>query len=385
MLAVDPAEAQQVRARVVAHPGLAVKPPTEPAIGAGEHAILVLFFSPAYQYADWHKSFYASRRVDGTRWARHPIDGPYEDVGDVSVAYDGATGGFLTAGMADTTHLATCRFEPGTTTGELIPGTWTQVALDPEMGAVDKPWMLAGSHTLPGGQEYYIVYGLSGKYYLHSTNGGETWHQGPIAVDGQNIDGAWGAQPAIHAVGPLYVANISGGEIRFIVGEDQPDGTVDFAYLLQSVDPPVPVSISLREELVYDELPGDFPQRVGARIPYLAVDPSDPNRLYVAYHDVHQNDDTDVNIYLNRLTKNGMSGQRPIRSRSTMTRRSLKVTSSRLSSPWMTRAGSTSSSTTTGGSTSCRIRPTARRTPISMCTTPTASTRGRPGSTSGSS
>lgn len=307
MFGVDQAGAQQVQARVVAHPGPATDPPTEPAIAGGEHAILALFFSPANQYADMHKASYASRAVGGPRWARHTIEGPFQHIGDVSVAYEAPTGGFLAAAMAGDL-IVTCRFEPGPTAGELIPGTWKPVVCDPQLGAVDKPWIVAGCQGVPPGlenMEYYIVCGLVSKYYLHSTNGGQSWRAGGITVDGSNIEGAWGAQPAVHADGPLYVAYITAGHIRFVVGEDQPDGTVSFAYLLQSADPAVPVSIPLREDRVYDELPGAFSQRVAARIPYLAVDPSEPTRLYVAYHDVDENDDTDVNIYLNRLTKSG--------------------------------------------------------------------------------
>jgi hypothetical protein len=306
MLAADPAEAQQVQARVVAHPGPATLQPTEPALAGGEHAILTLLYSPPDHYADSHKSLYASRPVNGTRWAQHPIDTAYQHVVDVSVAYDAATGAFLAAAKAGN-DVVTCRFQPGPTSGELVPGTWGPVRLDPEMGIVDKPWIIAGSPTLPGGQEYYIVYGLTGKYYLHSTNGGESWHQGPISVDGQNIDGAWGAQPAVHSGGALYVACPSGSRdtIRFFRGEDQADGTVTFSRLLQGTDPDVPLTIPIRDPDCRFQIPGAFPLHSLMFLPYLVADPSDSDNLYVTYQDVDASNSGDVNVYLRKLTKTG--------------------------------------------------------------------------------
>ncbi|MBU0617283.1 MAG: hypothetical protein KKI02_06180 [Planctomycetes bacterium] len=308
MLGVDWARGQQVQARVVAHPGPATNLPTEPAIAAGEHAIVALFFAPAAKFAGWHKSFYASRLVGGKRWARHPIEGGYQDVVDVSVAYEGATGAFLAAATVGS-DIVTCRFEPGSTPGELIPGAWTALEREPGPVPVDKPWILAGSYTLPSGQEYYIVYfgDVNKYYYFHSVNGGQSWQHERIVVGEHNLTGAWCAQPAVHDDGPLYVAYVAGdgNAIRFLVGEDQPDGTVSFAHLLQTAVPPVPAGISLREDEVHEKLPGAFNQYVARTVPYLAVDPSDRGNLYVAYHDVAQTNPNDVDVYLRKLTKSG--------------------------------------------------------------------------------
>jgi hypothetical protein len=282
MPGVNRAHAQQVQKRVVAHPGPATKLPTEPAVAAGQDAIVALLYYPPGQGEPLHKSSYASRPVNGTVWGRHGLEGSCCNTADVSIAYDPLTRQFLAAAMANC-GVAIWRFEPGPKIGEVIPGEWTQVDVQAGDGPtlVDKPWILAGEANPATGQEYYIVYGLAEKYYLRSTDAGETWRHGGVEVDGENITGGWGAQPAVQGDGPLYVACPSNSldTIRFVRGADQPDGTVTFSWLLQSTDPDVPLTIPIREAVCYPRVPGGFSNDSIRLLPYLAADPSEPKNL----------------------------------------------------------------------------------------------------------
>jgi hypothetical protein len=126
---------------------------------------------------------------------------------------------------------------------------------------------------------------------------------------------AFCAQPAVYQDGPLYVAYVTGDmddpEIRFVVGEDQANGTVTFSYLYESLDPsPTLLTVPLHRKRFDDDpvcLPGSFEAKT---VPQIAVNPDDPNQLLIAYHDTASddpNDDAyrDMNVYVHEIAKSG--------------------------------------------------------------------------------
>jgi len=117
------------------------------------------------------------------------------------------------------------------------------------------------------------------------------------------------AQPAVDQDGPLYVAYRAGNAVRFLVGVDidpvAPSG-VDFFQLCSAPTEPggeaPPVAVPLNVTGIRDYVPGNFGGGMGT-VPQLAVDPSNPDRLYIVYQDVLEGT-TDVNVYIHALTRN---------------------------------------------------------------------------------
>jgi len=183
----------------------------------------------------------------------------------------------------------------------------------------DKPYLVAGEQT-PSGQEFYIVYMLSdfgsvNYKYLRSIDGGLNWSGGLIEVGTEPVSGIFPAQPAVSGADPLYVAYIQsviGGtdRIRFLVGTDV-DGPsneplVEFSQIvgatqmLGPVVPPLTVPLNRRAAGFGFKLPGGFQPK---RIPQLAADPTDPNTLYLVYHDVVSEGSSDSDIFFRKLTR----------------------------------------------------------------------------------
>lgn len=308
------ADPPQVEARQVASYGPLNITVTEPAIAAGPHTAVTVFFDRPRL-----RAWYAARKKGTKLWAQGVIDPntAYDNIHDLSIAYDTQTNGFLAVAKTEVLIL-TCRFEPGPDLGEVTPGTW-QPAGPWQYTTVDKPWIVAGDPNLPGGQEYYVTYSLGNHHYwyLRSVDGGQTWYRAPITLGGdpnQPVQGNGVAQPAVDGDGPLYVAYVTGSEnphIALLVGVDAPTSpppSVDFSKLKRQADdpndPPVPVGIPLNHTHFNALLPGPFETKV---VSQLAVDPSDADRLYIVYHNTETNDpnDTDVNVYLHKLAKVG--------------------------------------------------------------------------------
>jgi hypothetical protein len=122
------------------------------------------------------------------------------------------------------------------------------------------------------------------------------------------VSGGFCAQPAVYQDGPLYVAYINGGTIYILVGEDQPSGKVEFDNLVaEDSTPPVLLTIPLASANIRTDVPGNFLQPALSTVPYLAVDPGNSDRLFIAYHDTATNDvnDRDVNVYVRAIVRDG--------------------------------------------------------------------------------
>ena len=307
MLGVELSHAQQpaVRARAVAANGPDSRV-TEPAIAAGPDNVVTVFFDePDY------RAWYATRNNWTSKWTWGEIDPntAFTDFADLSIAYDRVTGGYLAAAQAEPgeagKRVVTCRFVPDPAVlGRVVPLAWEEL---PSLGVhADKPWIVAGDPNMHDGQEYYIVYlRIYNRYaYLRSVDGGESWVGGQIKVGENEVQGGWCAQPAVHQDGPLYVAYKRAHGIQFLVGEDQPSGLVTFAELLTTG--PVPLRIPLNKDSIRTHVPGQFePYAALGTIPYLAVDPNNADRLFIAYHDTATDDpnDRDVNVYVHEIVR----------------------------------------------------------------------------------
>ena len=187
---------------------------------------------------------------------------------------------------------------------------------------VDKPWIVPGEVDSVH-REYYIVYWHAppdtdkGYAYLRSTNSAEDWFppswdhpddNGMIKVNGERVTGGFCAQPAVWGDEPLYIAYPTVGVFRFLRGDDRvEDGGVNFSYLETTSGI---LELARNRSNIEDylpEIPHDSVQ-VTAVVPQLAVDPGDPDRLYVVYNDTATAEgegSTDVNIYLRVLTRSG--------------------------------------------------------------------------------
>ncbi|MBU0618458.1 MAG: hypothetical protein KKI02_12140, partial [Planctomycetes bacterium] len=308
MLGAEVSQAQQptVRARRCAALGPDSRV-TEPGLAAGPDNVVAVFYD-----LDTYRAWYGAYNMWTRRWTEGEIDPntPYQYIVDLSIAHDAHDGGHMAAAKAGA-RILTCRFvqDPSALKGDVMPLGWV-IAQEHEF-AVDKPWIVAGDPNLEDGQEYYVVYQVDfgGAYhYLHSLDGGQTWYPETISVDGQPVTGGFCAQPAVYQDGPLYVAYISGGTIYFLVGEDQPSGAVAFARLLRddtTYTEPLPLSIPLASPVIREDVPGNFPIPVLSTVPYLAVDPGNPDRLFIAYHDTATSDpnDRDVNVYVHEIIR----------------------------------------------------------------------------------
>lgn len=147
--------------------------------------------------------------------------------------------------------------------------------------------------------------------YMRQRGASEPWIQDAIEVSGQPVVGIFSAQPAVYDDGPVYVAYETEGpefSFEFLVGtDDNTSGGIGWDYLLDDLTGER-LAIPLNHEVGYwvNQLPGFA--GIGGRPPQLAMDPTDPTRIYVAYDDTDPcpcppGETTDVEVYVSRLDK----------------------------------------------------------------------------------
>jgi hypothetical protein len=280
----------------------------EPAVAAGPDDVITVFHIKDTGVGYGVYDTLAQQWVDqGT------IDtANYPTAHDPAIAYNSQTGGFVAVARTTDGYILCSHYSP--TTAEF--GPWDDIA---GSGAFthDKPWIVAGDPNLPTGQEFYLTWHADYEY-RRSIDGGDSWVGGQIidSDTGQPVIGGCCPQPAVYQGGPLYVAYVnalpSSIFIRFLVGEDIDDpndpnyGGVRFRHLhrpatpLGGPMPLVPLTVPLNHVVFNDHLPGNFEAKL---VPQLAVDPTDPDRLYVVYHDTATAASSDVNVYLRVLTR----------------------------------------------------------------------------------
>lgn len=310
---VTGAEPPDVQPREVASYGPTKRTVTEPAVAAGQDAVVTVFYDRPG--GTRHAACYGAFNKNTGKWTEGQIDPrtSHDAVVDLSIAYDPSTHNFLAVGKT-ATQILTCRFEPGPQLGEVSPRGW-DVEVNHYPTLVDKPWIVAGDPSRPTGQEYYIVYMTDlggGPYaYLRSVDGGQSWCQDLVrlADTGQPVIGEFCAQPVVDGDGPLYIACIAGNSIRFLVGQDvdgAASGPVRFWRLHAPPDDPndpaPALTVRLNERVLHDDIPGNFPHPMGSTVPQLAVDRANPGRLHLVYHDVAPGT-SDVNVYMHTVTR----------------------------------------------------------------------------------
>ena len=336
LAANSPGRAQTVHARRVAltgPSGYEGKAVWEPAVAAGRNSVIALSnvgqrILSRIAYAVYEQGLWRNDAILDPNTTTQVIDSsvvfnPYTDPNDPDE--------FIAAALLGSEHDIVVSHYPDPSDPNDF-GKWESVAdwdpdpNDPSYG-VDKPWIVAGAED-----EYYIVYRLKppgkayGYAYLRTTDGGDTWYPDPDPNDPNNsgaivtsagrVTGDFCAQPAVYDDGPLYVAYITGDVIAFLQGDD--DGNeVNFTQLLKichiGVGSGPQGHIALEIPLTVGDVTDYLPRVTWWQIktvPQLAADPSDPDRLYVVYHDVAEDpndpndpNDVDVDVFLVVLEK----------------------------------------------------------------------------------
>ena len=243
-----------------------------------------------------------------------------QGLGDPSVVYDvagetsGADGGFLCAAIAKVTGgsnegvVIVNRYTPGSGWN----AAWT--VLDRQSASygvpVDKAFIVAGEPD-----EFYVTWweheNATGNYrFARTTNGGSQssdWTVGAIAnASGSPFNGLWAPQPAVYSDKNLYVLHvIDTVRFRILKGTDQAGGGVSFK-VLQTRTPNgnTPLLLEVEPDAwhnIHRVAPGITESGF---MPQLEADPTNPNRLYIAYQDVDPVDD-DMDVFVNTINRVG--------------------------------------------------------------------------------
>lgn len=319
-LLVCESRAQAPAARVVASLGVtrASVPVWETHVAMSQDAlVLVHNVGPRTQVG--RDIGYAWAILQGGQWVWQgegiiPRSG-FNDAIDPSVAYSAATNEFVVAALVGgyPSNLGVAHWKVGQ--GPPFAGGFT--LCNPTAPGGDKPWIVAGEgfQTSDGlKQEYYILYNdLNGAYrYLRSKDGGHGWEPGAVTPPDFPAYGGLAAQPAVLGSGTLYVAyratalSGQGPVIRVLAGTDAPDGKVDWVHLRGvSVNDPLEIPLLVADASQDLPLPGNYHKNIET-IPQIAVDPTSPDRLFIAYHDRSGRavpNDVDVDVKLARLER----------------------------------------------------------------------------------
>jgi len=267
---------------------------------------------------------YAVRNTGASgRWTEGEIVSDVGGLLEPTVAHDPTTGDFVATAMLGL-HLSVFKSTFSSLASQWEP--WEEIAFSFDDGSngYDKP-MVVGGQSLPTGAEYYMVAGRAivptglGLSYRRSIDGGTTWVGGPaLFSNGTSTPGTKSFWIAAGSDGQVYVAyndELPSPKIHFLVGKDQPNGTVVFSKLFQVSpgDGPMgpqrpPLQIAVNRSIINEGLSNNLAPGSGdmfriPAIPQIASDPADPDVLYVGYSDTPTGTSTDVEIYFHRLDR----------------------------------------------------------------------------------
>jgi hypothetical protein len=200
------------------------------------------------------------------------------------------------------------------------------------------------------GQEYYIVawaHSIDRLVYQRSMDSGASWEGGLVYLNGDEqqpvVAPYFCAQPTavVEVDGPLYIAYVrdnpdsvsppeqpnecQGARFLFLRGHDLASGEVVFTQLLGLHGPvgpgeglwlpPVPLSVSPTCGAIINFVARHrspacyFGQMLDRVIPQLVTDASNPECMYLAYHDVRTDAQgqptSNVDVFVRRMTKLG--------------------------------------------------------------------------------
>lgn len=251
----------------------------------------------------------------------------YDTIGltDPSVAVDPLSGDFLVCALLrNLTQIVVARY----TRSDDQMGAWEEIG--PVGVGFDKPWIVASEVFVPGGPaapggpgatEFYITW-FGGApphlFYLRSRNAGFDWAGGDALRDlndpSSTIPLETWPVPSVHATtDPLYVAFKNGYDVNFVRAVDvnfgPHAGKALFSYLLDTGDQPLTVTRIINSASLWMKVP-----HIGLVSPRghcldLAVDPTNTNRLFLAYSDLQSSTSNDVDVYLRQLTRNPVTGR----------------------------------------------------------------------------
>lgn len=325
------ASAQAIQPVEVASYGPAGLDVTETDIAVGDGNVVAVYIATnAYDFTD-SRIGYAHRTSDS--WTSDVISNyvdptlTLDGVTDPSVVFDRSTGEFVCGALGSKTrppqevdkYILISRFHPD----DPLPGwdDWqilymaTGSALE---SALDKPFLVAGELDEAKGQEPYLLCmevllpAQTPVYrYFRQRGVGETWVHDRIGVSGEPVQGLFSAQPSVYDDGPIYMAYHTYStpyQFEFLVGaDDNATGGVDWDYLRDDATAQhLFVAFNHPAGPWNDKLPGFF--FTGSRAPQLAVDPTSPDRLFIAYDDTDPcpcppGEPDDVEVYVTRLDR----------------------------------------------------------------------------------
>ncbi|MFH0944844.1 MAG: sialidase family protein [Planctomycetota bacterium] len=253
---------------------------------------------------------------DGSTWTEGTVTGGLFD--DPSVCYYGTV---VISGTPVETFLCCYRnggvcevkaFNPATLAFDLDP----VLVGNPDGGGIlDKSWIISGRqqttyndlhvtwHEGPGGANLR---------FTTSRDGGATWSTPDVITDrldpstpinGRMVQSTVGDTTV---PGPIYFAYMPGasGDIRIMQGTEETSSSTnsgwEFEHLRNSSG--ILTLDTNGSDDMADDVPGPF--RV-LRIPQLVADPTDPNRLYLVYHDAAAPGSDDLDVFCATLTKSG--------------------------------------------------------------------------------
>ncbi|MFG0252644.1 MAG: hypothetical protein ACF8NJ_07230 [Phycisphaerales bacterium JB038] len=339
-LAGGPAWGQQftVEDRVLASVdpsgGVNEVPIWEATIAAGPTHVVTAFNMTPMHAQDLGYAVYDRTSGEWSEGIVPPGDGIVHREIDPVLVYDSVAGHFLLIQLNDTLKRVEARtYQASTDTW----ADWTPVYTSPV--GLDKPWVTPGEVRpgTPDQREFYVIlqesvgkaYKLS---YARSVDGGATWYGDEVKVDDEIVYGRF-TFTACHEARNAYFSFVGTNDeeetgIMFLEGVD--DDTVpgqpalEFRQLQHcgigqpggfdglgggddiGVPMCTPIFIPLHRSGLQDYLPGTLWQVInGAQI---AVDPTDPDRLYVVYADTESDTSSDVNIYFQVLTDRNIPG-----------------------------------------------------------------------------
>lgn len=292
----------------------------EPVIAAGKDRIITAFnvglrndsrigfalTKPATSSSgNWYQQGIVPKGVSGTSAPAYAID--------PTIAYDSLADDFVLVGLTTQDVGSNVGFAHYKNAAGPFAGGWQPIANT--VGA-DFPKLVAGEQT-PTGREFYVVYHAPGPLlrYARSVDGGHTWTGGlPVRINGEDVNGSY-VSLAVSGAGPLYVGYLSqspAAGFRFLRGSDNAGGDVTFDYLYSSAGQPLTIGTriaSFNNAIPLTLLRYHLVMHVQ---PIIAADPSNPNVLYLTYHDRTEpqpgQTEVDIDVYFRRLTLNPATG-----------------------------------------------------------------------------
>lgn len=291
-LLAPPAIGQNITAPVIASFGPnPTSPVKEPAIAAHGEVVLMAYVHDS----GTHASYKDPLTQNWIGLGQQALGGT-----DPSIAWDAVSNRFVLCMLG----VQVSRFDPSTLS---FPSGETNISIGT---GGDKPWIVSGRQDESSDELY--IFGTTGdfagkeNFYARTTTGGAStsqWTWDTISASGAVQFGGECAIAGPTGDHPLYAAYVmSTGQakkFRFLVGTDNPDGTMTFGHLTNVLG--TPLTLVANGLPTGNSIPGPF---LAKRVLHPLVDPTDENRLFLIYQDSRSaNASDDVDIKCARLDR----------------------------------------------------------------------------------